>query len=123
MISRIVNCSVKKQNLETLRRQLATDFIPRIRQQNGFVDLIESVDPNTGTFVCNTFWKTTNDVKAYDNGLFQEIAAALTPMLETPPSNAPSAKPVEPVSGSLLVTSSYPSSGRATLGGAGSSSG
>lgn len=85
MISRIVDCNVKPDKLDALRSKLNTDFLPRIKQQTGFVDVIESVDPDTGHFVCNTFWKTQNDVKQYDSTLFQEIATALTPLLTAPP--------------------------------------
>jgi hypothetical protein len=85
MISRIVNCTVQKENLPTFRQKLNSEFVPRIKQQTGFVDLIEAVDPNTGAFVCNTLWKSQNDVKNYDTGLFQEIATTLGPLMVGPP--------------------------------------
>ena len=85
MISRIVDCNVKPDKLNALRQKLNTDYLPRIKQQPGFVDVIESVDTATGHFVCNTFWKTNQDVKHYDSTLFQEIATALTPLLTSPP--------------------------------------
>jgi len=85
MISRIVNCTIKKENLPSFRQKLHSEFVPRIQQQPGFVDLIEAVDPNTGAFVCQSLWKTQNDVKNYDNGLFQEIANTLGPLMTGAP--------------------------------------
>ena len=48
MISRIVDCNVKPDKLNALRSKLNTDYLPRIKQQPGFVDVIESVDTETG---------------------------------------------------------------------------
>lgn len=85
MISRIVTCNVKGDKLNEFRNALNQRFLPRIQQQRGFVDLVESIDTNTGTFVCNTFWNTKQDVEQYDSTLFQEISNALTPYLQTQP--------------------------------------
>lgn len=85
MISRIVTCNVKPEKLNEFRNTLNQRFLPRIQQQRGFVDLVESLDMDTGTFVCNTFWNNNHDVETYDNTLFQEIANALTPYLQNQP--------------------------------------
>jgi hypothetical protein len=85
MISRIVTCQVKPERLNEFRTTLNQQFLARIQRQRGFVDLVESLDTNTGTFVCNTFWNTPLDVEKYDTSLFPEIATALTPMLQTDP--------------------------------------
>jgi hypothetical protein len=85
MISRIVDCNVRPEKLNDFRKALNDTFVPRIKSQPGFVDIIESLDPNTGHFVCNTFWNTSEDVKRYDGGLFQEVAANLTPYLNGEP--------------------------------------
>ena len=85
MISSIVTCNVKPEKLNEFRNALNQRFLPRIQQQRGFVDLVESLDTNTGTFVCNTFWNTKQDVESYDNTLFQEVATALNPYLENQP--------------------------------------
>jgi hypothetical protein len=85
MISRIVDCNVLPEKLNDFRKTLNDTFVPRIKSQPGFVDIIESLDPNTGHFVCNTFWKTSEDVKRYDSGLFQEVATGLTPYLNGAP--------------------------------------
>lgn len=83
MISRIVDLNVRPGRLNEFRRTLNDKFISRIKSQPGFVDIIESVDPSSGHFVRNTFWKSTDDVKGYDSGLFQERACALSPYLAT----------------------------------------
>ena len=85
MISRIVTCQIKPDKLNEFRTALNQQFLPRIQRQHGFVDVVESIDTNTGTFVCNTFWNTRQDVDNYDNTLFQEVATALTPLLQTDP--------------------------------------
>lgn len=51
----------------------------------GFIENIESLDPATGKYCCVTLWKSEADVKNYDNGLFQEIAGALGPLMEGAP--------------------------------------
>lgn len=85
MISRIVDCNIRPEKLNDFRRTLSEKFMPRIKSQSGFVDLIESIDPDTGRYVCNTFWKSSDDVKRYDSGLFQEVASSLTPYLAGEP--------------------------------------
>lgn len=85
MISRIVDCHVRPEKLSEFRQALNGKFVPRIKTQTGFVDIIESLDPNTGHFVCNTFWKSHDDVKRYDSALFQEVATGLTPYLSGEP--------------------------------------
>ena len=85
MISRIVDCNVRPDKLNEFRSDLNSKFVPRIKSQQGFVDIIESLDPNTGHFVCNTFWKSSDDVKRYDSGLFQEVAGSLAPYLSGEP--------------------------------------
>lgn len=85
MISRIVTCNIKPEKLNEFRNALNQQFLPRIQRQHGFVDVVESIDPTTGTFVCNTFWNTRQDVDNYDNGLFPEVAKALTPLLQNEP--------------------------------------
>ena len=85
MISRIVTCNIKPEKLNEFRSTLNQELLPRIQRQHGFVDIVESIDTNTGTFVCNTFWNTPQDVDNYDNGLFQEVARTLTPLLQGEP--------------------------------------
>ena len=85
MISRIVDCNVKTEKLNHFKETLNTDFVPRIKSQPGFVDILESVDPTTGHFVCTTLWKTKSDVEKYSNGLFQEIAGTLGPLMTDAP--------------------------------------
>ena len=85
MISRIVTCNVKPERLNEFRNRLNNDLLPQIKMQKGFVDVVESVDPTTGTFVCNTFWNTRQDVDHYTNTLFNEVAEELTPFLNGEP--------------------------------------
>jgi hypothetical protein len=85
MISRIVDCQVRPEKLTEFRKALNDNFVPRIKTQSGFVDIIESLDLSNGRFVCNTFWKSSDDVKRYDSGLFQEVATGLMPYLNGDP--------------------------------------
>lgn len=85
MISRIVNCTVPPEKVNEFTTRLSTTHVPRIKNQPGFVDIIESVDPNTGNFVCMTLWRTRQDVDRYEKSLFQEIAQDLTPFLKDEP--------------------------------------
>jgi hypothetical protein len=79
MITRIVQCQLKTDRLDQARQALTTEVHPKLRQQPGFVDVIESLDPQTGKFVCMTLWRTPEDVRKYDENTFPEIAQRLTP--------------------------------------------
>ncbi|HET7185010.1 MAG TPA: antibiotic biosynthesis monooxygenase [Terriglobales bacterium] len=85
MISRIVSCTVRPEKINEFRNALKTAVLPNITRQPGFVDLIESMDDGTGTFVCTTYWNTRHDVEHYDQTLFQEIAQKLIPLIEGQP--------------------------------------
>jgi len=85
MISRIVSCTVKRDKVNEFRNTLKNELLPKITRERGFVDVIESIDNGTGTFVCTTFWNSRQDVEQYDKGLFQEIAQRLMPMLDGQP--------------------------------------
>ena len=85
MYSRIVTCKIDPSTINEFREALNGEFLPRIQSQPGFVDNIESLDSETGDFCCTTLWNSKSDVEHYDNGLFQEVAAALGPvMIEGP---------------------------------------
>ncbi len=85
MYSRIITCKIDPSRMDQFRTSLNDDFLPRIQSQPGFVDNIESLDPATGDYCCHTLWKSQADLQAYDNGLFQEIASELGPlMIEAP---------------------------------------
>jgi quinol monooxygenase YgiN len=86
MYSRTVTCKIDPSMIEEFRDALNGEFLPRIQAQPGFVDNIESLDTKTGEFCCTTLWKSESDVKNYDNGLFQEIAANLAPLMTEGPS-------------------------------------
>ena len=85
MVSRIVTCTIDPEKISEFKSALNDNFLPRIQAQNGFVDNVESLDPNTGEFCCMTLWESTADVKNYDEGLFQEVAASLSPLLKEQP--------------------------------------
>jgi hypothetical protein len=85
MISRIVSCTIDPARVEEFRTALNNHFLPRIQSQPGFVDNIESLDTATGQFCCTTLWQNQADVDRYHNGLFQEVASALTPLLRGGP--------------------------------------
>ncbi len=85
MFSRIVNCTINPAKVKEFRTALNNKFLPRIQAQPGFIDNIESLDPTTGQFNCVTLWKTETDVKNYDKGLFQEVAASLVPLTQGNP--------------------------------------
>ena len=86
MYSRTVTCKIDVSKMDDFRSALNQEFLPRIQSQPGFVDNIESLDPATGEFSCMTLWKSKADVDAYDQGLFQEVAAAIRPVMVEGPS-------------------------------------
>ena len=85
MYSRTVTCKIDTSRINEFRAALNDDFLPRIQEQPGFIDNLESLDPATGEFSCTTLWNSRTDIEAYDNGLFQEIAANLGPLMSEPP--------------------------------------
>ncbi|MDT8068921.1 MAG: hypothetical protein ROO76_12225 [Terriglobia bacterium] len=86
MISRIITCTIDPGRVNEFRSALNSDFLPRIQSQRGFIDNIESLDPNTGQFCCITLWSSQADVENYDSGLFQEVAVSLGPLMQGNPS-------------------------------------
>ncbi len=86
MISRVVTCTINPSRVNEFRSALNSQFLPRIQSQPGFIDNIESLDPNTGQFCCMTLWRSQTDVENYDKGLFQEVAVSLGPLMEGNPS-------------------------------------
>lgn len=85
MISRIVSCTIKPEKISEFRTALKSEVLPAITRQPGFVDLVESIDDGSGTFVCTTLWNTRQDVELYDQTLFPEIAQKLVPLLNGQP--------------------------------------
>jgi quinol monooxygenase YgiN len=85
MHSRVITCTIKPEKVDEFRNTINNELLPRIQAQPGFLENIESVDPATGKYCCVTLWKSEADVKNYDNGLFQEIAGKLVPMMEGNP--------------------------------------
>jgi quinol monooxygenase YgiN len=86
MISRIVTCTIDPEKISEFKSALNDNFLPRIQSQSGFIDNLESLDPVTGEFCCTTLWESAADVQNYDQGLFQELAASLSPLLKEQPS-------------------------------------
>ena len=85
MYSRIISFTIDTAKLNDFRKALNDQFLPRIQSQPGFVDNIESLDTASGQFSCMTLWKTAADVDKYHNGLFQEVAAKLSPLMKGSP--------------------------------------
>jgi hypothetical protein len=85
MVSRIINCTIDPAKVNEFRNALNNQLLPRIQAQPGFIENIESLDPNTGQFCCVTLWKTSADEQRYASGLFQEVANDLVPMMHGGP--------------------------------------
>ena len=86
MYSRIISCKIDPSRIDEFRASLNSEFLPKIQSQPGFIDNIESLDSTTGEFNCTTLWKNKSDVENYDNGLFQEVAEKLGPLMTEAPS-------------------------------------
>jgi len=85
MYSRTVTCKIDTSKMSDFREALNEEFLPRIQEQPGFIDNLESLDPATGEFSCTTLWNSRADIENYDNGLFQEVAARLGPLMTEQP--------------------------------------
>ena len=85
MISRIVTCTVKPEKITEFRNALKNEVLPNITRQPGFVDLVESFDPASGSFVCTTLWHSRQDLEFYDRTLFQDIAQRIMPLVSDQP--------------------------------------
>ncbi len=85
MFTRKVECNLKTTKLNDARRVLTNEVQPLLRNQPGFVDVIEALEPETGHFVCMTFWKTREELDRYDRETFPRIADKLSPYLTEQP--------------------------------------
>ncbi len=72
MIARIVTCTVTPSKVSEFRTLLNNTLLPKVQSQHGFVENIEALDPNSGQF-------------SSDNGVFPEIAAKMSPLLNGNP--------------------------------------
>jgi quinol monooxygenase YgiN len=86
MIARIITCNVTPAKVPEFRALLNTTVIPKVQCQPGFVENVESLDPVSGHFSCTTLWQSRTDVDNYDNSVFPEIAAKISPLLSGNPS-------------------------------------
>lgn len=86
MFTRIVQCDVKKDRIPDLRKALPEQVHPILRKQNGFVDVIETLDENTGQFVCMSLWQTREDAERFGKSNdWNLITEGLTPLAATEP--------------------------------------
>src|SRR4029077_20465844 len=85
MIARIINGTVTPSKVGEFRTLLNNTLLPKIQAQHGFVENIEALDPNTGQFSSTTLGQNRSDVENYDNGVFPEIAAKMSPLLNGNP--------------------------------------
>src|SRR5262245_40854119 len=85
MVARIVSCTVQVAKIDAFRKLLNDQVLPLVQSQPGFVDNVESLDPRTGQFSCTTLWNSRSDIENYDNGVFPEVAAKMSPLLEGNP--------------------------------------
>jgi hypothetical protein len=85
MIARIITCTVTPSKVGEFRTLLNNTLLPRIQSQHGFVENIEALDPNTGQYSGTTLWQNRSDLENYDNSVFPEIAAKMSPLLNGSP--------------------------------------
>ncbi len=85
MIARIITCTVAPKKVTEFRMLLNTTLLPKIQAQPGFVENIEALDPNSGYYSSTTLWHNRSDVENYDNDVFQEISAKMSPLLNGNP--------------------------------------
>jgi len=85
MFSRIVQCTLKNNRLDDARQALSTEVIPNLRKQPGFIDAIETLDAQTGQFVCMTLWRTREDADRYGQTEFNRIAPRLREFTQDEP--------------------------------------
>ncbi len=77
MISRITECTVNPDHLDQLRTALDTVVIPTLREQQGFVDAVESLDPESGELLCMSLWQTREDADRFDQNVFPKLSEQL----------------------------------------------
>src|SRR5437879_1499614 len=58
MYSRIISCAIDPSRIEEFRTVLNGELLPRIQEQPGFVENIESLDHTSGEFCCTTLWNS-----------------------------------------------------------------
>lgn len=85
MYSRIVNATLKVNRIDEARQTFASEVLPQLRKQPGFIDLIDAIDTQTGQFVCTTLWRTREDADRYGQTEFAKAATRLREYLQNEP--------------------------------------
>jgi quinol monooxygenase YgiN len=85
MYARIVDVNLKTEKLNEIRETLTNEVLPTIKKQPGFVDVIEALDPASGHFVCQTFWKDRESLERYATNVFPTFEPRLQKYLTSEP--------------------------------------
>jgi hypothetical protein len=85
MYSRIVEINLKTDKLNEIRNTLDSEVLPTIKRQPGFVDAIETLDPATGHFFCQTLWKDQQSLERYANDVFPTFEPKLQKFINGEP--------------------------------------
>jgi quinol monooxygenase YgiN len=85
MIARIITCTVTPSKVIEFRTLLNNTLLQRVQSQPGFVENIDALDPNSGQFIGTTLWRDRTAMENYDNTVFPEIAAKMSPLLNGNP--------------------------------------
>jgi quinol monooxygenase YgiN len=85
MYSRIVECKVNTAQLDKFRSTLSGEVRQLLRNAQGFVDVLETLDTSTGDFVCVSLWNSKESADRFGREGFQKVAELLVPLAATEP--------------------------------------
>ncbi|HUR36287.1 MAG TPA: hypothetical protein VM009_00620 [Terriglobales bacterium] len=85
MYSRIIDVNLKTDKLNEIRATLNNEILPVIKNQPGFIDLIDGLDATSGHFICQTFWKDKESVERYTNNVYPTFQPKLEKFLTAEP--------------------------------------
>jgi quinol monooxygenase YgiN len=87
MFTRIVECYVKRENLQQFKEKLQNDVLPILQSQPGFIDLLAlSSEDEPERTASISLWKSRADAERYHRDQYEAIVDSIRPLLRDEPS-------------------------------------
>jgi len=87
MFTRIVECYVKRENIQQFKEKLQNDVLPILQSQPGFIDLLAlSSEDEPERTASISLWKSRADAERYHRDHYEAIVDSIRPLLRDEPS-------------------------------------
>jgi quinol monooxygenase YgiN len=85
MYTRIVSFSLKPNASPEFTKLIEQKFVPTLRNEPGFQDLLVFVTPGGPEVVAISIWDSKDDADSYVRNSYRDILRALEPLIEKKP--------------------------------------